>query len=326
MIENILKRSTEELTLQDLPHITSLTITDEIFQFILDGWFSTKRPQIKKWLSNIREFNYKFGTKEWADENFNTHYACKHACWYCYAWCEAYQRQRDYRKDWGNRMERRDYWNKGWQTREDGYTIMYPTTHDILPEIMEEAFQAIRNMLEANINLLMVSKPHFEVIKNLVDSFPNYKTGQPKITLRFTIGTDNNGLLSFWEPNAPDFEERFKSLQYAYEKGFYTSVSMEPFFPPKNDTTEKDVDRFIGLVEKLLPYVKGTLWIGKMNHIPVNVQRGQPLTDSQKSKIIALKEFYKWANIYDLVKYFYSNDKVKWKESIKKSFMEKILS
>jgi len=326
MVEDLTEKPRYKQNIQNLSSLKSLTVTDEIFQFILDKWFSSERQQIVQWLSSINDFKYKFGTKEWADDNFNTHYACKHACWYCYAWSEAYQRKRSYCKDWGKKMERRDYWDKGWKTRKNGYTIMYPTTHDILPDIMDDCFHAIKNMLKANINVLLVSKPHFEVIKKLVNLFKNYRSGQPKITLRFTIGTNNSRLLSFWEPNAPSFEERFKSLQYAYKEGFYTSVSMEPFFPPLKDPEESNIKTFIPLVEQLLPFVRGTLWLGKMNHIPVNVQRGKPLTTYQKEKITSLKIFYRWGNIYSLLQHFHLNNKVMWKESIKKSFIEKIVA
>jgi DNA repair photolyase len=250
------KATKNRLSIQNLPQRHTLTITDKIFHFILESWFSENGAQLKKWLSNIDEIEYNFGTKEWADQNFNTHYACKHACWYCYAWSEAYQRKRDYCNDWGKKMTRRDYWKKGWNMRKNGYTIMYPTTHDILPEIKDDCFQAIKNMLKANINVLVVTKPHFEVIKSLVRTFARYKSGSPKIILRFTIGTNDNKSLSFWEPNAPKFQERFKALKLAYREGFDTSISMEPCFPAKVISEVSVIESFINLVQKLLPYVK----------------------------------------------------------------------
>jgi DNA repair photolyase len=325
MVENLIEESIGNLNLSNLPQIKSLTITDKIFQFILQKWFSDKKDRIVKWLTSIKEFNYKFGTKEWADDNFNTHYACKHGCWYCYAWCEAYQRQREYCSDWGKKMTLRDYWNKGWQTRPDGYTIMYPTTHDILPEIVDESFQAIQNMLDANINVLVVTKPHFEVIKEIVRTFTKYKSGNPKIILRFSIGTNNDELLSFWEPNTPKFGERFRVLKYAYNKEFHTSVSMEPFFPTSNDNKTPTIENFIELVKNLLKFVKGTLWIGKMNHIPVNVQRGKALSFREQNKINYLRKFYKLENIITLVSELYRENQVKWKESIKRVIIKEIL-
>lgn len=313
-----------KFNIHNLPQKKSLTINDKIFQFILESWFSGKKEVIKNWVSNIEKFEYKFGTKEWADQNYNTHYACKHGCWYCYAWCEAYQRKREYCDDWGKKMTRRSNWNKCWQTRENGYIIMYPTTHDILPEIMDDCFKVIENMLNANINVLVVTKPHFEVIKKLISKFPNNKEGEPQIILRFTIGTNDDDLLAFWEPHAPKFQERLKALQLAYKKGFNTSVSMEPFFPARIQSHKSKIESFIYLVEKLLPYVDSTLWIGMMNHIPVNVQRGKILTNLQKARISSLNNFYRWENINELLYHFYLNKKIRWKESIKKMTIQKI--
>jgi len=303
----------------------SLKINDRTFQFILEQFFNGKESDLRKWLFNVNKIEYEFGTKEWADGNFNTHYACKHGCWYCYAWSEAYQRQRDYWMDWGRRMTKRNYWNKGWRERKDGFIIMYPTTHDILPEIMDDCFVAIRKMLEANINVLLVSKPHLEVIKGLIENFSGFKKGQPKLILRFSISTNDDEILAFWEPNAPKFEERFKSLKIAYQNGYHTSVSMEPFFPPKLYSQQKDIGKYIELVMKLKKYVKGTLWIGMMNHIPVNIQRGKILTKKENNKIQSLKNFYSIINIKQIISNLYKFEKIRWKESIKKFFIKKIL-
>ena len=126
----------------------SIIISDTIFDYILKELFSNDILKIRSKLQYAKEIIYKFGTREWADKNFNTHYACMHACWNCYAWNEAYQRQRQYWKDWGVMMTKRSLWNKKWKKRENNYWIMYPTTHDIIPKIMNECFQAIQHMLD----------------------------------------------------------------------------------------------------------------------------------------------------------------------------------
>lgn len=66
--------------------------------------------------------------------------------------------------------------------------------------------------------------------------------------------------MSFWESNAPNFQERFKSLIYAFKKSYKTSVSIEPFldYEPKK------------LVRILAPYITESIWIGPMNYIPRN--------------------------------------------------------
>ncbi len=315
MIENpILSNS------YDIP----LVITDEIFQFILNQFFTGNKTEIQNWINKFKEINFKFGTKEWADGNFNTHYACTHGCRYCYAWCEAYQRKRPYWENWGKKMVKRDYWNKNWQKRNDGYTIMYPTTHDILPEIIDDSFQAIKNMLDANINVLLVSKPHIEVITKLIDEFSDFKVGQPKITLRFSISTNDDKLIRYWESAAPRFSERLECLKLAFDNGFSTSVSMEPFLPAKSKSKKKEIESLITLINSLLPFVKETLWLGMMNHIPKKTLLGKHLNSTDLMVIQDLLNFYDFENIYKLISFFYQFKKIRWKESIKKKFINKI--
>lgn len=62
-------------------------------------------------------------------------------------------------------------------------------------------------------------------------------------------------MLKLWEPGAPYFEERVKSLRYEFEKGFFTSISCEPLLD----------EHFDILYKKVSPYVNGSIWIGKMN-------------------------------------------------------------
>lgn len=305
----------------------SIIITDPLFDYILDKLFSDDVIKIKYILQNSKEILYKFGTKEWADQNFNSHYACLYACWNCYAWNEAYQRQRHYWEDWGVMMTKRSIWNKKWKKRENNYWIMYPTTHDILPEIMNECFQVIQNMLDANINVLWVTKPCKRVVKGLIKRFPEYRKGHPRIKIRMTIGTDDDMQLSFWEPKAPSFQERYESLKIAFEAGYETSVSCEPFYPCLlSKGSQSEIENFEKFVLKLLPYVKETIWIGIMNHIPVMRQRGENLTEFQKYLIFSLKNFYNYDNIKYLIRKFYKIKKIRWKESIKKIVISLILN
>lgn len=305
----------------------SIIISDTIFDYILEKLFSNDIMNIRSKLQYAKEIIYKFGTKEWADKNFNTHYACMHACWNCYAWNEAYQRQRQYWKDWGVMMTKRSLWNKKWKKRENNYWIMYPTTHDIIPKIMDECFQAIQHMLDANINVLCVTKPCKKVVNALIKRFLEYRKDQPRIKIRMTIGTDDDTLLSFWEPKAPSFQERFESLKVVFEAGYETSVSCEPFYPcVQRKGIDLEIKDFENFVVKLLPYVKETLWIGMMNHIPVICQRGKILTDFQKDIVFRLKDFYNLENIKYLIRVFYKNKKIRWKESIKKIIISSIMN
>ena len=79
-----------------------------------------------------------------------------------------------------------------------------------------------------------------------------------QILFRFSIGACDDRILSYWEPNAPSYNERKQCLIYAHQAGFQTSVSVEPMLDSAN------IDTLIG---ELLPYVTHSIWIGKMNHL-----------------------------------------------------------
>ena len=131
---------------------------------------------------------------------------------------------------------------------------MLPGTHDIFPEILNESITYIRKHLEIGNNLILVMKPHIECVKSIVEEFKEYRK---QILFRFTITSNDNELLEFWEPDAPRYDEREICLSFAYHEGFQTSVSIEPFLD-KNP---------IPLIEALTPHISEILWIGAMNHL-----------------------------------------------------------
>jgi hypothetical protein len=137
--------------------------------------------------------------------------------------------------------------------------VMFPSTHDITddPEIQEACFTVIRKLLQAGNEVLVTTKPRLAVVEEIIKRFYAFKE---QLQFRFTITSADQQLLSFWEPNAPNFEERFAALQYAYEQTFKTSVSMEPFLDHTPQT----------LVHSLSPYVTESIWLGPMNYIPSN--------------------------------------------------------
>jgi DNA repair photolyase len=68
--------------------------------------------------------------------------------------------------------------------------------------------------------------------------------------------------LKFWEPNAPSFEDRLASLQYAFKQGYRTSISCEPALD--GNTFE--------LVQRLSPFVFDSIWIGLANRLKGNLK------------------------------------------------------
>jgi len=115
--------------------------------------------------------------------------------------------------------------------------------------------------------------------------------------------------LNFWEPNAPDFEERLESLKYAFNAGYQTSISCEPMLDDKIDQ----------VITQVSPYVTETIWLGKPNklneRLSMNGFKNDQLTmgEAQRLKLLFSDEYI--LELYDRHK---NNPKIMWKDSIKK--------
>jgi len=192
------------------------------------------------------------GTKEWAEFNVNFSKGCSNGCKYCYA----------------RRMASRFGWKVVWQemenkdemafktfTKREG-VIMSPSSHDITESNVELAIKVFTHILEVGNNLLIVSKPKASLIKQICEALTPWKD---QVLFRFTIGTLDDSLRAFWEPGAPPIQERIAALKYAYETGWSTSVSIEPYLD----------ENVVPLIKVLEPFVTDTLWIGPMNKIHV---------------------------------------------------------
>lgn len=239
-----------------------------------------------------------FGTKEWAASNANCINGCSHDCHYCYAKTMALRFHRKTVESW-KEEERRDLKKIG---KRQG-RIMFPTTHDITPSNSDYCFEYLNQILSAGNQVLIVSKPHFNVIANLCHTFSVYKD---KILLRFTMGTSSDKL-ALWEPGAPNFNERLKALMVAHMSGFQTSVSCEPML---------DTDMSI-LIEAVRPYVTDCVWLGIMNSPFLRLKiNGAPEDVIEEAK--RLVGFYDDKNVKKLYDRYKNDSLIKWKESIKK--------
>jgi DNA repair photolyase len=197
------------------------------------------------------------GTKEWADHNVNCIKGCFNNCRYCYAKMMAKRFGRCEEDSWKNMIINQNAVNKEYGKYKG--RVMFPSTHDIIdePEIQEACFIVIHKLLQAGNEVLITTKPRLSIIKEIIKRFRLFRE---QLQFRFTITSIDNQLLSFWEPNAPTFEERLVSLRYAYESNFKTSVSIEPFL----DYTPQI------LIYNLKPLVTESIWLGPMNYIPSN--------------------------------------------------------
>jgi len=244
-----------------------------------------------------------FGTYEWAVLNANFIAGCHHDCKYCYSKEMAIRFKRKQPQTWKDEEIDLKRFSREFGKVEG--TIMFPSSHDITPQNLEYALTFINKLLFPGNNILIVTKPHLECVKSICNNFRNFKVN---ILFRFSIGSNNSETLLFWEPNAPSFEERFESLRFAYNEGFKTSVSSEPFL----DNSIPD------LIQAIDPFVTDSIWVGKANFLKRRL-KVNGITDTKSIEMAdRLIESQNVEKIKDLFNILNENPKVKWKESIKK--------
>jgi DNA repair photolyase len=180
---------------------------------------------------------------------------------------------------------------------------MTPSSHDITPGNLAGSLIVLEKLLKIGNRVLIVSKPHLDCIREICQQFEGYRD---RILFRFTIGSWDDSVLSFWEPGAPTYAERIASLQYAYAQGFQTSVSVEPMLDSGN------IDQ---LITEVLPFVTETIWVGKMNHVGrLSINAGAGLQ-------AALRQI-EADQTDDIIQAIYQrhkgNPQIRWKESIRK--------
>lgn len=207
------------------------------------------------------------GTKEWAKRNLNIGQGCPNNCTYCYAKRMAKRFKRiENDAEWSVWKPKRKNLDKGYKfvgkaTPPGLYDYMYPTSHDIFPENLLQTYRLLCKVLRAGNNVLITTKPRFECIEHLCDQLPGYEYD---VCFRFTITSRFNEQLEKYEPGAPGFQERAKSLRYAFEHNFRTSISIEPL-----------LDRSpLPIIETLEKWVNDTIWIGAMSgNVPKELQK-----------------------------------------------------
>lgn len=242
-----------------------------------------------------------FGTREWAKHNANACSGCSNNCTYCYSKCAAILKKVKTPENWIEEVPYSKAPHKKWEQK-DG-TIMFPTQHDITPTNIDICIKMLHNIFEPGNDVLIVSKPHLNCIKQLCQEFEEYRKN---ILFRFTIGSANNTILKLWEPNAPNFEERLESLIYAFKKNFNTSVSCEPML-------DGNIDH---LIEQVSPYITDAIWLGKMNYPEKRlIANGH---SDMLPLACRLMEIWNDDNIWALYERYKDNTLIKWKESIKK--------
>ena len=241
------------------------------------------------------------GTREWAVAEINCCMGCPHGCRYCYARYDLVERKGIVsRKQWTTCKVIEDELTRKQQLYPG--QVMFPSAHDIVPENLEACLSVIKNLLEAGNKVLVVSKPHLDCIERLCSELSD---SWEQLLFRFTITARDNRILQLWEPHAPGFEERRDSLEYAFNKGFATSVSVEPML----DTTD-----VAAMVHELLPFISHSIWLGKMNRIE---RRVACESQEMQREVDRIELGQSDARIFQLYQDLRTIPQVRWKESVK---------
>jgi len=255
----------------------------------------------------VRNMNNNYsgtGTRQWSNKSINFQTGCEHNCLVCYAKEMSIRYGHSTKNNWNNeRIRKNDLKKKIGKWSES--LMMFPSSHDITPNNITEAKIVLKKILEADNKVLIVSKPHYDCIKQICDSFTDYKD---KILFRFTIGSYSNKVLKFWEPGAPSLNERMKALKYAHKCDYETSVSCEPMMDNK-------VDKVIDAVK---PFVTETIWLGKVNQMYSRLNRNTDMNNDIVNKAKQLEQWQSDPNILLLYDKYKNDPKIMWKDSIQK--------
>ena len=243
------------------------------------------------------------GTGEWAAANINIQTGCEHDCGYCYAKQNAVRYKRTTRNAWREPVLSEKALNKGYSWRKG--VQMFPSSHDITPGNIDQCVEVLGRILEAGNQVLIVSKPHFECVKQMCENLAGYRE---RILFRFTIGSADDKVLDYWESGAPPFEERLRSLEWAYDKGFETSVSCEPML-------DGNIDAVIKAVK---PYVTDAIWLGRVNRLKSIMAINCPGDKEARRRADELIETWNDQAVKGLYERFKNDEAIKWKDSVKK--------
>jgi DNA repair photolyase len=241
-----------------------------------------------------------YGTKEWTVNSVNCCTGCSNNCRYCYAKGMAIRFKRLTAEEWPvERVRQKDVERR--QGQHAG-RAMFPSSHDITPGNFEACMTVLNKLIQAENQVLIVSKPRCDIIREICLEFHE---DRDKVLFRFTIGAMNDDVLKFWEPGAPSFKERLDSLTYAFCSGFKTSVSIEPML---------DSDNVLDLILTVEPFVTDAIWLGKLNHIRKNIVIDSAEMEAAVRRIESGQTKERIEVLYEVLR---NNPMIKWKGSIK---------
>jgi len=243
-----------------------------------------------------------YGTGEWADNSRNCMIGCSNDCAYCYSRVKALKDGIiPSRSTWP--IENTDDVAIAKRHFKLDGLVMFPTRHDTTPDNIKYVLPYVTGLLEAGNDVLFVSKASLACMKLLCRELSMFKS---QLLIRVTIGSMHPMLCKFWERNAPSPQERLMALQHAFDKGFETSVSMEPVLHGVEDAVET-----FTIVE---PFVTEKIWVGAMNGLDTRVD----MTNLNFAKAVTdLKKLQSKKELVRLYNELKDQPKVLWKESIR---------
>ena len=245
-----------------------------------------------------------FGTHQWAERTINILRGCECGCIYCFAAARAYRFHEKEPGQWTLEVLNERQFNE--RVSKKACLTMFPSTHNISPnEHLTECEQKIQEILDTGSRILIVLKPWKSVVESICTKFEAFKE---QIIFRFTIGSADNETLKLWEPGAPSYDERLDALRYAFEHGFSTSVSCEPFL-------DNNIDQVIADTRA---YVTDSIWVGTMNQGRARIKVNGHWTPEVEAKYNELMGWYSEDNIRAIYERHKDDPLVRWKESIAK--------
>jgi DNA repair photolyase len=244
------------------------------------------------------------GTKEWAACNVNIQQGCEHGCLYCYAHGNAGRFKRASAKSWTTPSRNLAAITRAYKKKHEK-PVMFPSTHDITEANLADCLVVLKKLLAAGNQVLIVSKPHLKCVKVLCRELETHKD---QILFRFTIGSADDTVLSFWEPHAPPYNERINSLKWAFKQGYKTSVSCEPML-------DGDIQR---VIDDARPFVADAIWLGRVNRLQNCLTLNASDNRLAKEKARALMELQNDFWVMGLYVKHKDDPLIKYKDSIKK--------
>lgn len=260
-----------------------------------------------------------FGFNQWGkrENRENIYYGCFNNCFYCgvrRTQC-LWLKKRPFNQ-WHLMEFKKEQYNQDIFKRND-VSICF-TGHDIFPFNQRLCFKFLKRLINPHKDIynrvLIVTKPRFSVIKDLLRYLSNYQLLQ-YAEIRFTITTKRTDLLKFWEENASLYDERKKCLEYIYSFDYPYEVKNSWVIEPILD----DPDDLLNLIDENKDLIRGDIWLGLMNRISSR----KALIERGYSKIYIthhnrIRNIYSKENLEFLLRNLENNKKIKYKESLLK--------